>query len=190
MGQNSYMCSPDPCVRPIEPADVAAVVRLVHELAQYERAARECALTEAQLEVALFTARPALFGHVATIGGQVVGCALWFLNFSTWRGTHGIYLEDLYVQPAHRGKGWGKRCCGNWPGNASSAGTSGSNGPSLIGTSPPSISMVLWARRRKTNGPSSALPTNSCHHWRRADAWSQALARLAPTVTGVDVAPL
>lgn len=102
------MCSPDPCVRPIEPTDVAAVVRLVHELAQYERAARECALTEAQLEVALFTARPALFGHVATIGGQVVGCALWFLNFSTWRGTHGIYLEDLYVQPAHRGKGLGK----------------------------------------------------------------------------------
>jgi GNAT superfamily N-acetyltransferase len=108
LGQNSYMCSPDPCVRTIEPADVAAVVRLVHELAQYERAARECALTAAQLEVALFTARPALFGHVATIGGQVVGCALWFLNFSTWRGAHGIYLEDLYVQPAHRGQGLGK----------------------------------------------------------------------------------
>ncbi|HXW81546.1 MAG TPA: GNAT family N-acetyltransferase [Acidimicrobiales bacterium] len=102
------MCFPDQRVRPIEPADVAAVVGLVHELAKYERAARECALTEAQLEAGLFTARPALFGHVATIGEQVVGCALWFLNFSTWRGTHGIYLEDLYVQPAHRGKGLGK----------------------------------------------------------------------------------
>jgi GNAT superfamily N-acetyltransferase len=108
LGQNSYMRTPDPCTRPVQPADVAAVVGMVHELAQYERAGGECRLTEAQLEAALFTSRPALFGHVATIGGQVVGCALWFLNFSTWRGTHGIYLEDLYVQPAHRGKGLGK----------------------------------------------------------------------------------
>jgi GNAT superfamily N-acetyltransferase len=102
------MCSSAPYVRPIEPADAAAVVGLVHELARYERAARQCALTEAKLEAALFSARPSLFGHVVSIDGQVVGCALWFLNFSTWRGTHGIYLEDLYVQPAHRGKGLGK----------------------------------------------------------------------------------
>jgi GNAT superfamily N-acetyltransferase len=101
------MTSPDPRIRPVEPSDVTAVVGLVHELAGYERAGAECTLTEAQLGAALFAARPALFGHVATAGGQVVGCALWFLNFSTWRGTHGIYLEDLYVQPAHRGKGLG-----------------------------------------------------------------------------------
>jgi GNAT superfamily N-acetyltransferase len=45
---------------------------------------------------------------VAEVGGEVVGCALWFLNFSTWRGVHGLYLEDLYVQPAHRGAGLGR----------------------------------------------------------------------------------
>ena len=58
--------------------------------------------------LALFGVRPALFGHVAVVAGQVVGCALWFLNFSTWRGVHGIYLEDLYVQPEHRGQGVGR----------------------------------------------------------------------------------
>jgi GNAT superfamily N-acetyltransferase len=102
------MSLPDRSVRTVEPSDVAAVVGLVHELARYERAAEQCALTEAQLRAALFAAQPALFGHVATADGEVVGCALWFLNFSTWRGAHGIYLEDLYVQPAHRGNGLGR----------------------------------------------------------------------------------
>ena len=95
-------------IRPIEPSDVPAVVGLVHELAEYERAADKCTLTEDQLRSVLFGARPALFGHVAVLSGEVVGCALWFLNFSTWRGIHGIYLEDLYVQPAHRGQGVGR----------------------------------------------------------------------------------
>lgn len=49
-----------------------------------------------------------MFGHVAEVEGRVVGCALWFLNFSTWRGTHGIYIEDLYIQPEQRGLGLGK----------------------------------------------------------------------------------
>jgi GNAT superfamily N-acetyltransferase len=95
-------------VRRIEPSDVPAVVALVHELADYERAAAECSLSESQLQVALFADRPALFGHVALDSGAIVGCSLWFLNFSTWRGVHGIYLEDLFVQPAHRGKGLGR----------------------------------------------------------------------------------
>jgi GNAT superfamily N-acetyltransferase len=95
-------------VRPIRPDDVAAVVGLVRELAEYEKAAHEVRLTDAQLHDRLFGEAPALFGHVAEVDGEVVGMALWFLNFSTWRGTHGIYLEDLYVQPAHRGTGLGK----------------------------------------------------------------------------------
>jgi GNAT superfamily N-acetyltransferase len=73
-------------------------------------------MTEEQLRAALFGDSPALFGHVAVADDgeaaeaddRVVGMALWFLNFSTWRGTHGIYLEDLYVQPAHRGSGLGR----------------------------------------------------------------------------------
>src|ERR687894_2027814 len=95
-------------VRPVRPDDVPAVVGLVRELAEYEEAAHEVRLTEEQLRTALFGVSPALFGHVALADGAVVGTALWFLNFSTWRGTHGIYLEDLYVQPQHRGKGLGK----------------------------------------------------------------------------------
>jgi GNAT superfamily N-acetyltransferase len=99
-------------VRPIEASDVDAVVGLVHELAAYERAADQCHLTAAQLQAALFGDRPALFGHVAEVDRTVVGCSLWFLNFSTWRGVHGIYLEDLFVQPAHRGKGLGRALLG------------------------------------------------------------------------------
>lgn len=95
-------------IRRIRPDDVAATVGLVHELAEYERASEHCTLTERQLQTSLFGDQPALFGHVATVDEDVVGCALWFLNFSTWRGVHGIYLEDLYVQPVHRGHGLGR----------------------------------------------------------------------------------
>jgi GNAT superfamily N-acetyltransferase len=95
-------------VRPVRPDDVPAVVALVRELADYEKALHEVALTEEQLTSALFGDSPALFGHVAESDGEVVGIALWFLNFSTWRGTHGIYLEDLYVSPQHRGAGLGR----------------------------------------------------------------------------------
>jgi GNAT superfamily N-acetyltransferase len=95
-------------IREIEERDVEAVVALVHELAEYERAAQHCHLTAAQLRAALCGPAPALFGHVAEVDGVVVGCALWFLNFSTWRGVHGLYLEDLFVQPAHRGAGLGR----------------------------------------------------------------------------------
>jgi GNAT superfamily N-acetyltransferase len=100
-------------IRAVEERDVDAVVGLVHELAEYERAAEHCLLTSTQLHAALFGPSPALFGHVAEVARAdgrrvVVGCALWFLNFSTWRGVHGLYLEDLYVQPAHRGAGIGR----------------------------------------------------------------------------------
>lgn len=95
-------------IRRVAPADVPAVVGLVHELAAYEREAASCLLTADQLHTALFGPAPALFGHVADVDGEVVGCALWFLSFSTWRGVHGVYLEDLYVRPAHRGAGLGR----------------------------------------------------------------------------------
>jgi GNAT superfamily N-acetyltransferase len=102
------MSSGEPLIRPAEPADVPAIVGLVHELAEYERASGECTLDNDRLGAALFAVRPALFGHVAIVSEKVVGCALWFLNFSTWRGAHGIYVEDLYVQPSHRGRGVGR----------------------------------------------------------------------------------
>jgi GNAT superfamily N-acetyltransferase len=96
-------------IRPVRPDDVPAVCRLVRELAAYERAEHEALMTDEQLHTALFGAAPALFGHVAeTPDGEVAGFALWFLTFSTWRGTHGIHLEDLFVSPDHRGTGLGR----------------------------------------------------------------------------------
>jgi GNAT superfamily N-acetyltransferase len=95
-------------VRPARREDVPAVVAMVHELAEFEQAVDECHLTAEQLAAALFGPHPALFGHVAeSAAGEPIGMALWFLNFSTWTGTHGLYLEDLYVRPSARGTGAG-----------------------------------------------------------------------------------
>jgi len=95
-------------IRPASPDDVPRILELIRELADYERSLDEVKATEEGLRAALFAARPAVFAHVAELDGEVVGFALWFLNFSTWLGQHGIYLEDLYVTPAMRGSGIGK----------------------------------------------------------------------------------
>ena len=82
---------------------------MVRELAEYEKALPDAKATVQQLHDALFADRPAAFAHIATDdSGRTVGFALWFLNFSTWTGVHGIYLEDLYVRPQSRGGGYGK----------------------------------------------------------------------------------
>jgi len=96
-------------IRPARPDDVPAVVAMVHELAAYEEAPEQCHLSDDQLSVALFGSDPALFCHVA-VGADdtAVGFSLWFLNFSTWEGTHGVYVEDLYVRPAARTAGAGR----------------------------------------------------------------------------------
>ncbi|MCC3770716.1 GNAT family N-acetyltransferase [Streptomyces sp. UNOC14_S4] len=105
-------------IRPATPADVPVVHAMIRELAEYERALEEAKATEEQLREALFGARPAAFALIAEsdetvvedgiAAGDPVGFALWFRNFSTWTGTHGIYLEDLYVRPRARGGGHGK----------------------------------------------------------------------------------
>jgi GNAT superfamily N-acetyltransferase len=82
---------------------------MIIDLAIYEREPDAVKATESDLSAALFGAHPALFGHVAeSPEGEVVGFALWFLNYSTWLGTHGVYLEDLYVKPENRGDGHGR----------------------------------------------------------------------------------
>ncbi|KUM82589.1 GNAT family N-acetyltransferase [Streptomyces pseudovenezuelae] len=96
-------------IRPATPADIPAVHALIRELADYERALDEAKATERQLHEAFFGPRPAAYAHVATdTTDTVVGYAVWFLTFSTWRGVHGIHLEDLYVRPTARGGGHGK----------------------------------------------------------------------------------
>lgn len=99
-------------VRPATTADVATMIRFIHELAVYEREPEAVHITSDQLQQALFGPTPHLFGHVVEVGGDVAGMAIWFLNFSTWEGTHGIYLEDLYVTPQHRAVGAGRAMLG------------------------------------------------------------------------------
>jgi GNAT superfamily N-acetyltransferase len=94
-------------IRPARPGDVPTILALVHELAEYEREPDAVEMTESGLRDALFGADPKVWVHVAEESGEVVGHALWYVNFSTWSGRHGIWLDDLYVRPEHRGKGHG-----------------------------------------------------------------------------------
>lgn len=95
-------------IRSVTPDDVPAILTLIRDLATYERAPHEVINTAEELHRHLFSERPALFGHVAEHEGEIAGFALWFLNYSTWKGRHGVYLEDLYVRPELRGHGYGR----------------------------------------------------------------------------------
>ncbi len=100
-------------IREARPADVPVILQLIHDLALYEREPDAVKNTVGSLEDALFGDRPTIFAHVAEAEGQVQGFALWFLNYSTWEGVNGIYLEDLYVRPDARGAGHGKALLAN-----------------------------------------------------------------------------
>ena len=95
-------------VRAARAEDVPAVLRLVRALAAYEGSADAVDATEDSFRSALFSADPQAFCQVAEVDGEVVGIALWYVTFSTWTGRHGIWLEDLFVVPEHRGGGHGR----------------------------------------------------------------------------------
>jgi GNAT superfamily N-acetyltransferase len=92
-------------IRPAVPADAAAITAMIHDLARFERAADQCTVVETQISTALFEQPATLRGHVAEVDGEIAAMALWFLNFSTWDGVEGVYLEDLYVRPRFRRRG-------------------------------------------------------------------------------------
>jgi GNAT superfamily N-acetyltransferase len=95
-------------IRPATVDDIPVVVRLVRELATYEREPDAVVATEEHFRTALFGPDPKVHCLVAEDTGAVVGFAIWFVSFSTWLGTHGIYLEDLFVRPQARGAGHGR----------------------------------------------------------------------------------
>ncbi|MCP3385033.1 GNAT family N-acetyltransferase [Bradyrhizobium sp. CCGUVB4N] len=95
-------------IRRVRPGEAGLVLGFVRELAEYEKLSHEVEATEADIAEALFGSDPRLFCAIAEWNGEPAGFAVWFLNFSTFSGRHGIYLEDLYVRPSHRGKGLGK----------------------------------------------------------------------------------
>jgi len=95
-------------IRPARPGEASLVFRFVRELAEYEKLEHEVQATEAMIDAALFGEQPRVFCDIAEWDGEPVGFAVWFLNFSTFSGRPGIYLEDIFVRPAFRGRGVGK----------------------------------------------------------------------------------
>jgi GNAT superfamily N-acetyltransferase len=95
-------------IRRARPDEAGLVLSLVRELADYEKLLHEVEATEAMIGAALFGSNPRLFCDIAEWNGEVAGFAVWFINFSTFSGRSGIYLEDLFVRSAQRGNGIGK----------------------------------------------------------------------------------
>lgn len=102
---------PDMTTRPAVPEDISEILEMIHLLAEYEKEPDAVKATESGLMKHLFGTNPAVFATVIpsrSADRRLDGMALWFLNFSTWEGTHGIYLEDLYVREDRRGEGLGR----------------------------------------------------------------------------------
>jgi GNAT superfamily N-acetyltransferase len=95
-------------LRPAVPADAALILEYIRELAEYEREPEAAVATETDILRHAFSEQPLVKVTMAEWDGKPAGFALWFLNFSTWEGKPGIYLEDLFVRPVYRGHGIGK----------------------------------------------------------------------------------
>ena len=88
--------------------EVGIVLQLIHDLALYEKAPHKVEATETELLETIFVENARVFCDVVDVDGEIVGMVIWFLNYSTWQGKHGIYLEDLFVKSNYRGHGYGK----------------------------------------------------------------------------------
>jgi GNAT superfamily N-acetyltransferase len=95
-------------IRRAESRDVEAIEQLIRDLAVYERAEDEVNITREEIEESFFRSDSRVYCELVEVDGVVVGFAVWFLNYSTWTGHYGVYLEDLFVRPEYRGRGFGK----------------------------------------------------------------------------------
>ncbi|MHC9293353.1 GNAT family N-acetyltransferase [Mycobacterium sp. LTG2003] len=96
-------------IRRAQPGDEVEITAMIHELAEFERASDDCTVTEKHMRTALFGEHPVAYAHMVEVDGQPAATAVWFLNFSTWDGVAGVYLEDLYVRPAFRRRGLARK---------------------------------------------------------------------------------
>jgi GNAT superfamily N-acetyltransferase len=108
MSEISRASQRDYVIRPVTPDDMEVLANLVRELAVYEKLEEHAKATPDDFRRNLFGLRPAAEAAIVEVAGEAVGFALWFSTFSTFIGQPGIYLEDVYVRPAHRGRGIGK----------------------------------------------------------------------------------
>ena len=95
-------------IRAAKREEVGVILTLIKELAEYEKAPDAVEAKESDLLETIFAENPKVFCEVVEVEDEIVGMAIWFLNYSTWQGKHGIYLEDLYIKPEFRGRGYGK----------------------------------------------------------------------------------
>ena len=95
-------------IRPAKREEVGEVLQLIQDLATYEKAPDQVKASRDDLLNTIFAKEPRVFCDLVEVDGQIAGMAIWFLNYSTWQAKHGIYLEDLYIKPEFRAKGYGK----------------------------------------------------------------------------------
>ena len=95
-------------IRPAGIEDTEEILALIYELAVYEKAPQEAKATAEQIRQSFFCENPKVFCEIVEEDGKIAGLAIWFLNYSTWQGMHGIYLEDLYIRLEYRKRGYGK----------------------------------------------------------------------------------
>jgi GNAT superfamily N-acetyltransferase len=95
-------------IRPAKREEVGDVLQLIQDLATYEKAPDQVEASRDDLLNTIFAKEPRVFCDLVEVDGQIAGMAFWFLNYSTWQAKHGIYLEDLYIKPEFRARGYGK----------------------------------------------------------------------------------
>ena len=95
-------------IRPAKSEEVGEVLQLINDLATYEKAPEQVEARQEDLLNTIFAKEPRVFCDLVEVDGQIAGMAIWFLNYSTWQAKHGIYLEDLFIKPEYRGRGYGK----------------------------------------------------------------------------------
>jgi GNAT superfamily N-acetyltransferase len=95
-------------IRSARSEESTVILQLIKDLAEYEKAPDQVEATESDLKATIFGKEPKVFCDVVEVDGEIAGMAIWFLNYSTWQGKHGIYLEDLFIKPEYRGRGYGK----------------------------------------------------------------------------------